>query len=142
MIEMNFYEKLQKLRKRNGLSQEQLAGELGVSRQAVSKWESGQGYPEIDKIILLSDIFKVSLDDLLREDNHIAVNNDSIKLDLKDIWILINRSFKKISYSYQIIVWMVIICTGIIIVFGALNLIYTMGAYIGKLLNYAYSLHF
>ncbi|AOT70635.1 helix-turn-helix domain-containing protein [Geosporobacter ferrireducens] len=139
---MNFYEKLQKLRKRNGLSQEQLAGELGVSRQAVSKWESGQGYPEIDKIILLSDIFKVSLDDLLREDNHIAVNNDSIKLDLKDIWILINRSFKKISYSYQIIVWMVIICTGIIIVFGALNLIYTMGAYIGKLLNYAYSLHF
>ncbi len=139
---MNFYEKLQKLRKRNGLSQEQLAGELGVSRQAVSKWESGQGYPEIDKILLLSDIFKVSLDDLLREDNHIAVNNDSIKLDLKDIWILINRSFKKISYSYQIIVWMVIICTGIIIVFGALNLIYTMGTYVGKFLNYAYGLHF
>lgn len=47
---MNFAQKLQKRRKEVGFSQEQLAFELNVSRQAVSKWESGQGYPEVEKL--------------------------------------------------------------------------------------------
>ena len=51
---MNFSEKLQKLRKENKLSQEQLANLLDVSRQAVSKWESGATYPEMDKLLALS----------------------------------------------------------------------------------------
>lgn len=66
---MNFSEKLQKLRKEKGLSQERLAEMLDVSRQAVSKWESGQTYPEIDKLIKLSDLFNVTLDELVRDDN-------------------------------------------------------------------------
>ena len=48
---MKFDEKLQKLRKASGMSQEVLADKLGVSRQAVSKWESGSSYPEMDKLI-------------------------------------------------------------------------------------------
>ena len=48
---MKFNEKLQKLRKEKGMSQEALADELGVSRQAVSKWENGQVYPETEKLI-------------------------------------------------------------------------------------------
>lgn len=65
---MNFGEKLQQLRKEKGMSQEDLAGELNVSRQAVSKWESNNGYPETEKMILLSQLFNVSLDYLMKED--------------------------------------------------------------------------
>lgn len=59
--------KIQILRKQKGLSQEQLAEELGVSRQAVSKWEAEQSIPDIDKIIVLSDFFGVTTDYILRD---------------------------------------------------------------------------
>jgi len=62
---MSFNEKLQALRKEKGLTQEELAEKLDVSRQAVSKWEAGQAMPEIDKLIELADIYDVSLDLLL-----------------------------------------------------------------------------
>ncbi|MCL2580606.1 MAG: helix-turn-helix domain-containing protein [Oscillospiraceae bacterium] len=64
---MKFSEKLQQLRREHGLSQEMLAERLDVSRQAVSKWESGQAYPEMDKLLSLCNIFNVSLDDLVRD---------------------------------------------------------------------------
>ena len=64
---MNFAKKLQKRRKEVGFSQEQLAFELNVSRQAVSKWESGQGYPEVEKLIQLSELLGISLDELMKE---------------------------------------------------------------------------
>ena len=63
-----FSENLKKIRKDNNLSQEQLADELGVSRQAISKWESAAAYPEMDKIITLCDRFNLNLDDLLPKD--------------------------------------------------------------------------
>ena len=65
---MTLGEKLQKLRQEKGLSQEQLAEELAVSRQAVGKWESGQSRPEMDKLVALAALFGVSTDYLLRED--------------------------------------------------------------------------
>ncbi len=65
---MKFSEKLQKLRKDNNLSQEALADKLDVSRQSVSKWESGQTYPEMDKLITLCKIFNVTLDDLTNDE--------------------------------------------------------------------------
>ena len=64
---MKFHEKLQELRKQKGLSQEALAERLDVSRQAVSKWESGQTYPETEKLILISEIFGVTLDSLVKD---------------------------------------------------------------------------
>lgn len=66
---MSFSEKILYLRTRNGMSQEVLADKLSVSRQAVSKWESGVTLPETDKLIVISDMFKVSLDFLLKEDS-------------------------------------------------------------------------
>ncbi|HOL12748.1 MAG TPA: helix-turn-helix transcriptional regulator, partial [Bacillota bacterium] len=63
---MDFSEKLRTLRKQHGLSQEELAHRLGVSRQAVSKWENGQGFPDTDKLLVLSNMFAVSLDYLLK----------------------------------------------------------------------------
>lgn len=65
---MNFSEKLQTLRKANGMSQENLADEVGVSRQAVSKWELGASLPDMDKLIAISDLFAVSIDALVKDD--------------------------------------------------------------------------
>ena len=63
---MNISDRLQHLRKVKGLSQEELAHQIGVSRQSVSKWESEQTLPDIEKIILLSDYFEVTTDYLLK----------------------------------------------------------------------------
>ena len=65
---MKFGENLQKLRKEKGLSQEQLAEKLGVTRQSVSKWESGASYPEMDKIVSLCNMFHCDLDVLINKD--------------------------------------------------------------------------
>ena len=62
---MEFHEKLQALRRQRGLTQEELAAELFVSRTAISKLESGRGYPSIDSLKAISAYFKVSIDDLL-----------------------------------------------------------------------------
>lgn len=69
---MSFGENLQTIRKKNQLSQEGLAEMLGVSRQAVSKWELGEGYPEVEKLMLLSKKLNISLDSLLGGENTIA----------------------------------------------------------------------
>lgn len=63
---MNVADRIQKLRKTKGISQEELADKVGVSRQAVSKWESGQSIPDIERIIIMSDYFEVTTDYLLR----------------------------------------------------------------------------
>ena len=62
---MSFSKNLQAIRKKNQLSQEELAELLGVSRQAVSKWELGEGYPEVEKLLILSKKLNVSLDSLM-----------------------------------------------------------------------------
>ena len=64
---MTFKEKLVKLRKLKGLTQDELASAVGVSRQAIYKWESGQSYPEVPKLVELKLIFGISIDDLLDE---------------------------------------------------------------------------
>ena len=63
---MSIANRIQNLRKIKGISQEELADKIGVSRQAVSKWESNQSTPDIDKIIMLSDYFEVTIDYLLK----------------------------------------------------------------------------
>ena len=67
-LSMEFHEKLQELRKKKGLTQEELAQILYVSRTAVSKWESGRGYPSIDSLKALAKFFSVTVDDLLSGD--------------------------------------------------------------------------
>ena len=75
---MTFGEKLYQLRKKHGLSQEALAEKLNTTRQAVSKWENNNGYPETEKIILLAKLFQVSLDDLLMEEREIGAASDDV----------------------------------------------------------------
>lgn len=70
---MDFCEKLQQLRKRKGLTQEELAESLYVSRTAVSKWESGRGYPNIDSLKALAAFFGVTIDEMLSGDELLTV---------------------------------------------------------------------
>ena len=64
---MNLSNKIYEMRKAHGLSQEQLAEKLGVSRQSVSKWESGESIPELERLVEISKLFNVSTDYLLKE---------------------------------------------------------------------------
>ena len=84
---MNFSDKLQKIRKENNITQEGLADRLNVSRQAVSKWESGLAYPDTEKLIQISKIFNVSLDELINDnvDTNKGVGGSNKKIDFMGI---------------------------------------------------------
>ncbi|MCM1157142.1 MAG: helix-turn-helix domain-containing protein [Bacteroidales bacterium] len=64
---MNFSEKLKEIRKKEGISQEQLAERIGVSRQAITKWETGKGLPDVENIVIIAEIFKTTIDELLMD---------------------------------------------------------------------------
>ena len=133
-------ENLKKIRKDNNLSQEQLAEELGVSRQAISKWESGAAYPEMDKIIQLCDKFDLNIDDLLHrnikdvKDEKTSKNNlnkyiDSFLNFITDtITLFSNMKIKsKIKCIFEQIV-IIIVLTLLFLIIGALgyNIFYSL----------------
>ncbi len=92
---MNFAENLQNLRKKKNMTQDELAEKLQLSRQAVSKWESGSGYPETEKIISICEIFDCSMDELVR---------GKITLDKKDNYDLVmSTSAKQVSIAVTLI---------------------------------------
>lgn len=70
---MTFKEKIVKLRKLKGLTQDEFASAVGVSRQAVYKWECGQSYPEVSKLLEIKFLFGISIDDLLDESYEVIV---------------------------------------------------------------------
>ena len=82
---MEFHEKLQELRKSRGLTQEELAESLYVSRTAVSKWESGRGYPSIDSLKEISNYFSVTIDDLLSSEKLLSIAEKENKSNLRNI---------------------------------------------------------
>ena len=121
---MKFNEKLQFLRKEKHLSQEALADMLNVSRQSVSKWESGQAYPEMEKLVALCKIFNCKLDDLtndevdeteiLKKKNHFDIVVSTIVDFINDsINAIKNMSFREIV-RLTIEMVLVIICLAII----------------------------
>ena len=71
---MNISDRIQQLRRTSGISQEELADKIGVSRQAVSKWESEQSVPDVDKIVAMSNYFDVTTDYILK-----GIENDNQK---------------------------------------------------------------
>lgn len=84
---MGFNDNLNKYRKERGLSQEELAYQLGVSRQSVSKWESGQSIPELERIIEIADLFSISLDELVGRDyitTKQELNQEQLKKVIRD----------------------------------------------------------
>ncbi|MBQ5599836.1 MAG: helix-turn-helix domain-containing protein [Lachnospiraceae bacterium] len=86
---MEFHEKLQELRKSRGLTQEELAEALYVSRTAVSKWESGRGYPSIDSLKEISKYFSVTIDDLLSGEALISIAERENKANIQNLFDLL-----------------------------------------------------
>lgn len=76
---MEFHEKLQELRKQKGLTQEELAESLYVSRTAISKWESGRGYPNIDSLKAIAKFFSVTIDELLSGEEVLTIAEENQK---------------------------------------------------------------
>lgn len=91
---MDFSEKLLTLRKANDMTQEQLAEKLDVSRQSVSKWESGQATPELEKIVAMSSVFNVTTDYLLKSSE---IDDLSVKTEMleKQQQMMIHREQKR-----------------------------------------------
>jgi transcriptional regulator with XRE-family HTH domain len=98
---MSFQKQLQIIRKEKGLSQEKLAEMLGISRQAVAKWEVGHSYPDIARLIALSDFFKVSIDKLVNDyEENCGLSIEENKVDsINDSIIEFLRVAKRFTYA-------------------------------------------
>ncbi len=97
-----FGNKLYQLRKSKGISQEALAEKLNTSRQAISKWENNQGFPETEKLIMLSNIFNVSVDYLLKEGEEAAMPDEGyyVSREKAESWILHESVFyRRIAFG-------------------------------------------
>lgn len=98
---MRLEDKLQLLRKRNGYSQEQLSDKIGIARQTISKWENGQAIPELNGLILLSELYGVTIDRIVKDDdkcNVMLCENTETNIDIKKI-ISFLVCAKKNTYS-------------------------------------------
>ena len=98
---MSFAENLKQLRKEKQLSQEELAELLDVSRQAVSKWEQGIGYPEVEKLLLLSNKVRVSLDSLM--ETEIARKSNAQKQNVTGIITITSPIERVIATCHKVI---------------------------------------
>ena len=102
---MNLADRIQSLRKAKGISQEQLADQIGVSRQSVSKWESEQSTPDLDKIILLSDFFDVTTDYLLKGIELVKDNREKSKILTSKILYIASSALIFIGLFYAFGGW-------------------------------------
>lgn len=100
---MEFHEKLQELRKSRGMTQEELAEVLYVSRTAVSKWESGRGMPNIESLKAISKFFTVSLDDLLSGEELLVIAEDDHKQ--KELYIR-DLVYGLLDCSMALLLWL------------------------------------
>lgn len=107
---MSLGERLYELRKKKGLSQEEVAEQLNVTRQSVSKWETDESKPDFDKIIPICDLFEITSNELLT--GEIIEKEESIKIEIKD-----NKKKRAIYISSAIflyfiaVIWIVILAT-------------------------------
>ena len=130
---MNMADRIQTLRKNRGISQEELADKIGVSRQAVSKWESEQSSPDIEKIILLSDYFDVTTDYLLKGIEPINDTHDN-KMDAR-IFSAVATALNFIGLVAAIMIWKedqtpVSVAVGFIIM-AAGCMVFAIGQFVG-----------
>ena len=84
---MLFNEKLKKIRKESSLTQEQLAEKLNVSRQAITKWESGDGVPDIENLKQISKLFNITIDELVKEEKNVQIEGEKGNSYIKELEI-------------------------------------------------------
>ena len=131
---MNIADRIQHLRKSKGISQEELADKVGVSRQAVSKWESEQSTPDIEKVILLSDYFEVTTDYLLKGIEPVSENIPR-KSDAR-IFSLVASVINFIGLVVAIMIWIErqissSVAAGLILMAVGI-MIFVMGQFLGE----------
>lgn len=105
---MSFGEKLQALRRENGMTQEDFAAQMKVSRQAVSKWESSRGYPEIEKIIYICNRYGVTMDELFAEEVPVVQEEDeppvTVEEEFRDdrtLKTILSDFFSNLSFTHK-----------------------------------------
>ena len=143
---MTFGERLYELRNKNNLSQEELAEVLDVSRQSISKWENDKAYPEMTRLLFMSDYFDVSLDYLMRgiekENNEEKVTADDTgenpndKYKTKNILLVWNNFLSNLSPNQKtlfMLLYILIICALVALI---VSVIYLGGYEIGKFIGY------
>ncbi len=125
---MEFHNKLYNLRKQKGLSQEELANRLNVSRQTISKWEVGDSTPDMEKLIAISDMFEISLDELVMNKVPTHIEKISSKSDIASELkekVLTDENKKKAKNGLKIAV----IIFGIIILIEVISMIVCVSLY-------------
>ena len=125
---MEFNNKLYNLRKKNGFSQEELANRLNVSRQTISKWEVGDSTPDMEKLIAISDLFDISLDELIMDKSPAPNNEETTKTEgvneiIKNFLTDENKKKGKKGLKIAGIVFGIILCVDFItmIIFFLVN---------------------
>ena len=98
---MTTADRIQSLRKSKGMSQEELADAVGVSRQAVSKWESEQATPDLEKIVIMSDVFEVTTDYLLKGIEPVKTDDHKTMADLIDQKVLTEKNSKRVKTAVK-----------------------------------------
>lgn len=124
MIKLNFGNNLKKLRADNNLSQEQLAEKLNLPCQSISKWELGKEHPDMEDLVMLKDIFNVTIDDLVINDNIVGCKDSKKRnLALKDIYIKpnYNKNGKLVERSDNIRIYLMTVGSIIGMVVGILT---------------------
>lgn len=137
---MTFGERLYQIRKEAGLSQEELAELMEVSRQSVSKWESDKAYPEMTRLLFISDYFHVSLDYLMRgtEDAQVVVERTPEKYTSEKMWVVWNTfttnltGMQKVMFTFGYM--MAVAFMAVIVVTAVYELGYDFGRFLGKII--------
>lgn len=104
---MKFNEKILDLRRQKGWSQEELGNKLDVSRQTISKWEIGATTPELENLVMLSEVFDISIDELVDNPRtQTDIKEDNTKVEEKELTSKQSKSKKKISWVIIIIIFL------------------------------------
>lgn len=130
---MTLNEKIYNLRKNAGYSQETLAEKTGVSRQSVSKWETGESVPEIDKILTLSKIFSVTTDYLLNDDyeEEIKTEENTVSVEIKEI-VARKEAVKNKTPKYAWLVGVILAVIGVSILLRVLIPVFAASMFMVK----------
>ena len=122
---MHFHEKVLMLRKKHNLSQEELGLELGVSRQTISKWEAGVSYPDFQRLVMLSDFFDMTLDELVKDIDVQDVRKKSLTDEkVASIFNDFEKSKTILRYICKVFIYLVGFIVFIALIAFILHLIY------------------
>ena len=132
---MTLGEKIQKLRKEHGLSQENMAAQLEVSRQAISKWELNDSVPEVNKVVLISEMFSVSLDYLLKD----TVEEEKVLIECHETECQKNVQSDQKNVKILYIVSAFLVVFGLLLAIGGYDAAKPLESIIGGLIIHAFA---